>query len=207
MPLENNPDFLLLSPDTSGAGPSQAILIDQVRQLQKRLHLKPYQSAYQVALIIEGQRLTLPAQHSLLKLLEEPPLSSLIILTAPSKEMLLPTIVSRCQHLLLSPSPPEGPKSAAGLSLRQIIEFSPGEKILLAQKFTLDKPTAISFCTEQIGLWRKLATQPEIDRFTLNKIGLALRLLQQSLLYLAANVHPKLVIENLLLSYPKLSKI
>lgn len=54
-----------------------------------------------VALIEEAQLLTVPAQQSLLKVIEEPEDSILIILTADSEMSLLPTVRSRCKIIRL----------------------------------------------------------------------------------------------------------
>ncbi len=79
----------------------QTITIDQVRDLQHQLSLKPYASDKKVGIIPEAQRMTTEAQNALLKTLEEPPAHSVLILTAPSTRILLPTIVSRCQIVRL----------------------------------------------------------------------------------------------------------
>lgn len=46
--------------------------------------------------IEEAHSLTLPAQHALLKTLEEPPKNTIIILSTHTPSTLLPTIISRC---------------------------------------------------------------------------------------------------------------
>jgi DNA polymerase III gamma/tau subunit len=50
-----------------------------------------------VAVIPDAERLAAPAQNALLKLLEEPPEHTVIIMTAPAEHALLATTVSRCQ--------------------------------------------------------------------------------------------------------------
>lgn len=90
--LKNNPDFIILQ-----LGEGSSIGIAEVRFLQERLSLKPFQEKEKIALIKEAQNLTSEAQNALLKTLEEPNATSLLILTAPSAYWLLPTVVSRCQ--------------------------------------------------------------------------------------------------------------
>jgi DNA polymerase III subunit delta' len=77
----NHPDVRVLSPD--GA----SIKIGQVRELQHDLALSP---------VVE-------ASNALLKTLEEPPSYVVLVLIATEPDLLLPTIVSRCQHLPLRP--------------------------------------------------------------------------------------------------------
>lgn len=82
--------------------------------------------------IEEAHSLTLPAQHALLKTLEEPPISTIIILSTNSPSSLLPTIVSRCR--LVSVTASEGDKlSLDELSLiKSALTSSPGTRLQLA---------------------------------------------------------------------------
>lgn len=88
-----------LIPHTDGE-----IRIDQIRDLRKTINLKPYQSAYRVALLLRfHQTRRENAPNALLKTLEEAPPYAVLILTADNPEQLLPTIVSRCEVLRLRP--------------------------------------------------------------------------------------------------------
>ena len=91
--------------DTIIIGGETSIGIGQIRELEHRLNLKPYNSESKAAIIHPGEMLTLEAQNALLKTLEEPNISSIIILTAPQADFLLPTIVSRCQIIRLESKP------------------------------------------------------------------------------------------------------
>lgn len=95
----NHPDFHRIFP--SGA----YIRIDQIRHLCRSLALKPYEAAVRVVLIADAHQLNAEAGNALLKALEEPPANTVFILTAPQATDLLPTIVSRCQHLRFNPVP------------------------------------------------------------------------------------------------------
>lgn len=77
--------------------------VDQVRQLQRRLALAPYEARYRVAVMPRFQEASESAANALLKTLEEPPSQVILLLTANSRESLLPTIVSRCEVLDLRP--------------------------------------------------------------------------------------------------------
>lgn len=91
--FKNHPNLLWLEEEKLG--------VEEAKKIRTHLFLKPYQKGPQTAVIIKAQNLTQEAQNSLLKILEEPPLYSLIILTAPTTDNLLPTIVSRCQIIHL----------------------------------------------------------------------------------------------------------
>jgi DNA polymerase-3 subunit delta' len=79
--------------------------VDQVREVQRALSLKPYQSKFRVALFLRFQEANDNAANALLKTLEEAPAHAILLLTADTPEQLLPTIVSRCEILRLRPLP------------------------------------------------------------------------------------------------------
>jgi DNA polymerase III subunit delta' len=80
------------------------ISIEQIRELRRSAILKPLEGR-QVAIIAEADKMTIPATNALLKLLEEPPDTLFLILTASQANSLLPTILSRCQEIRLGPLP------------------------------------------------------------------------------------------------------
>jgi DNA polymerase-3 subunit delta' len=75
------------------------IPVDDIREMQKTLNLKPYEGKRSVVIISDIEKLSYSAGNSLLKTLEEPPPNSLLILTTSNLSALLPTVVSRCQLL------------------------------------------------------------------------------------------------------------
>jgi len=88
-----------------GQGAGESIKIDQVRTLQREAALTPYEGRYRVFILRHMDRATVEAANSLLKSLEEPPASVVLVLTAVDVEALPSTIVSRCQRLDLRPAP------------------------------------------------------------------------------------------------------
>ncbi len=96
----NNPKELIPAPNGE-------IRIQQIRELQKTINLKPYQSHYRVLIFLRFQQASVEACNALLKTLEEAPSYAVLILTADNPEQLLPTIVSRCEVLRLRPLPIE----------------------------------------------------------------------------------------------------
>jgi len=93
--LHRYPHFLYLQPD------GDSISIEAIRQLQKFLQLKTAgtRPLRRAILIEHAQGLTTEAQNAYLKLLEEPPADTLMILTADTPRALLPTILSRLQAI------------------------------------------------------------------------------------------------------------
>ncbi len=84
---------------------SGTLKVDQVREVQHSLSLRPYQSKYRVALFLRFQEANDNAANALLKTLEEAPAHAILLLTADNPEQLLPTIISRCEILRLRPLP------------------------------------------------------------------------------------------------------
>jgi DNA polymerase-3 subunit delta' len=97
----NHPDIIRVHP----GGPF--IKIHQIRALLQTLAMKPYEATTRVAIISEAQALNASASNALLKILEEPPSRTMLVLTATRKSDLLPTIVSRCQNVGFNPIPKE----------------------------------------------------------------------------------------------------
>ena len=97
-------DVLWLQPETK----SRKIHIEQIREeLTPRISRTSYAGGYKVGVILYADRLTEEAANAFLKTLEEPPGSSLLLLVTNSVQSLLPTIVSRCQRIVLSNAPDE----------------------------------------------------------------------------------------------------
>jgi DNA polymerase-3 subunit delta' len=92
--------------DADGLPKEGGILkVDQVREVQHSMSLKPYQAKYRVALFLRFQEANDNAANALLKTLEEAPAHAVLLLTADTPEQLLPTIVSRCEILRLRALP------------------------------------------------------------------------------------------------------
>ena len=84
------------------AGDSE-IKIETIRQLQKDISLRPFEAKKKVFIIDDAHKLTPEASNALLKVLEEPPKQSLIILTSDKANLIFKTIVSRCKTVKFSP--------------------------------------------------------------------------------------------------------
>jgi DNA polymerase-3 subunit delta' len=95
-----HPDIILVEPD--GA----SLKIEQARKVQHELSLSPVSGSRRVAIIKRADRMTEQAANSLLKILEDPPASSVLILLAKNIYSLLPTVVSRCQAIPFRQAPP-----------------------------------------------------------------------------------------------------
>ncbi len=84
---------------------STRIRICQVRRLERVASLAPYGAPRRIFIVDTADDLQREAAHALLKTLEEPPASVLLILLANDIDSLLPTVRSRCQEIALRPMP------------------------------------------------------------------------------------------------------
>ena len=78
------------------------ILIQSIRELRKNLYLKGDSKGRKVVLVFDAHLLSAgqgESANAFLKLLEEPPSKTTIILVTDHIELLLPTIISRCQRI------------------------------------------------------------------------------------------------------------
>ena len=90
-------DYHLIKPS------GQNIRISQIHQLIERLSLKPAYAKKRVVYVKHAERLNQESANSFLKILEEPPLDTLIVLSTTDEGQLLETILSRCQKIHFSP--------------------------------------------------------------------------------------------------------
>jgi len=81
---------------------NNTITIDQVRELQHAIYLRPYELLRKVFVICDAQCLNEEASNALLKTLEEPPESAVLILIALQTTAVLDTISSRCQKVVFN---------------------------------------------------------------------------------------------------------
>ncbi|MBU1104322.1 hypothetical protein L6255_00925 [Candidatus Parcubacteria bacterium] len=98
--ITRDENIYLVSDDTK-----KGIGIESIRHLKKFLSKKSRAGESRGVLILDTQRLTVPAQNALLKTLEEPPQNTQIILASPSEKLLLETIISRCILISLQNNP------------------------------------------------------------------------------------------------------
>lgn len=82
------------------------IRINSIRELRKSLYLKSNDIGKKIVLIFDAHLLSVgqaESANALLKILEEPPPNTTLILVTDKKNQLLPTILSRCQHINFPP--------------------------------------------------------------------------------------------------------
>ncbi|MCL5996012.1 MAG: hypothetical protein M1546_08145 [Chloroflexi bacterium] len=93
-------------PDLTWVGAEDGtVKVEQIRDMLHTLTLAPMEGPYRVAVLDDAHLATESSKNAILKTLEEPNPSSIIVLIAPGTDGVLPTITSRCQVLNLRPVP------------------------------------------------------------------------------------------------------
>jgi len=90
-----HPDLARVEPLEEG----KVIMVDQIRALSEFITTRPHSAERKVTIICPAESMNINAANSLLKLLEEPPLGSVLILVSDRPAMLPATVRSRCQRV------------------------------------------------------------------------------------------------------------
>jgi DNA polymerase-3 subunit delta' len=93
----SHPDIFSVKAD------GQFIRIDAIREIQEQMKCKPLEAKQRVFIIDEADKMNDQAANALLKILEEPSLSNILILITSRPYSMPPTIISRCQQIRFNP--------------------------------------------------------------------------------------------------------
>ena len=147
-----HPDFLAIDPDLEG---EEEIKIGRITYRERDpgsnvgdfLSLKPMEGGWRVVLVRDAERMNDEAQNALLKTLEEPGPSTLLVLVTSRPEALLPTTTSRCVRVVFRPldlSTAEeilrasGVPGAEAASLARLSRGSPGAALSLRSRGAIE---------------------------------------------------------------------
>ena len=83
-------------------GLTRQLKVEQIEQFISQVNLKPFEGKKKVFILSDSDRANVSFQNKILKILEEPPQDTIIVLITSSIDTLLPTIRSRCQILNFS---------------------------------------------------------------------------------------------------------
>jgi DNA polymerase III subunit delta' len=129
--LQSHPDVWALVPDPvrlKNPVVRPVLRVGQLRAVQRAAYFKPM-GRRRVFILDGAETMRWDVANVFLKILEEPPSSSTLILTAPSPYALLPTIVSRCMQFHFAPLP----QAAVEKILQEKTHRKPAENRLAAQ--------------------------------------------------------------------------
>ena len=91
-------------PDIKSLETNDSIGVDDIRAITRFLETTAQIGQSKVVVIQQIERMTVSAANALLKTLEEPNVGNVLILSTDNIDLLLPTIVSRCQRIDLRPT-------------------------------------------------------------------------------------------------------
>ena len=129
--LQTHPDVWVLVPDPVRLKSPVArpvLRIGQLRAVQRAAYFQPM-GRRRVFILDGAESMRTDVSNVFLKILEEPPGSATLILTAPSPFNLLPTIVSRCMQFHFAPLP----QAEVERILKSQVSRKPAEIKLAAQ--------------------------------------------------------------------------
>ena len=152
---------------------SNRILIQSIRLLRRTLYLKTQNVGRKIVLVFDAHLLNSgqgEAANAFLKILEEPPSNTTIILVTDYMELLLPTILSRCQKIAFPRLNNEYLEEWCGINkvkkahVPLVIGLSEGDvhkaKLLISQPLEKNMSSISSLVKviseEDPGQWRKL---------------------------------------------------
>jgi DNA polymerase-3 subunit delta' len=83
--------------------PKRVLRVEQMRHIEREANYRPFEGQARFFLVEDAEKFNEQAANALLKILEEPPPTSHIILLTARPDFLLPTIRSRCQLIRFAP--------------------------------------------------------------------------------------------------------
>ena len=212
------PDLLIIKSQNSESSlknekDMMEIDISQIRQLNYFLSYKSYYGGYKTVVIHDAERMNQEAQSCLLKTLEEPKGKTLIILLAQHSELVLPTILSRCQSVAFFPEEKYKESKEEQELLQELLPVLHAE---LAVKFQYAKKTSgeveyidkalkvlqryfRNILLAKLGVLKEVRVSSE-EQYSIEKIQDIIRLIASlHTQLLTTNVNSKLALEILLL--------
>lgn len=130
-----------LSDTSRGKQKQEPYGIETMRKIKQRASLKPMGETKAI-ILYNADALSIPAQNALLKLLEEPPPHTMVVLTAEKEDMLLPTILSRCHSILLPNARRGKDETQESQDYSVLLATSPSlkDRLLLAETIAKSDP-------------------------------------------------------------------
>lgn len=93
----NHPDVVMIRAE------GQFIKVKEIRELQEQMKFRPFEGRKRIFIIDDADRMNIVSANALLKTLEEPSASNILMLITARPHQLPMTILSRCQHLRFNP--------------------------------------------------------------------------------------------------------
>jgi|SRR3989344_1922056 len=198
--LEGNLDFRK-HPDILVLESGEKLGIEQAKIIKEHLSFKPFQAKGRGVVIENASNFTPEAQNALLKTLEELPDNSILILGANSEHDLLPTILSRCEIVILSEMKDLSRMRVNQENIETLVNSSLEERFEYIEKLKDKK----EFLLAMIQYFREQLIQLTSDRSLVvqqKDIKNFLKELLEAEKWINQNVNPRGILEYLMLVMP-----
>ncbi len=186
--------------------PSPSIGIEEIRKLITIINRKSYGGGNRLIYIESFDKATIEATNSILKILEEPPAGTYIVLSCTNLNNLIPTIISRCQIIHDNDKSTESELKNFEKTVNLIIlilNSSPGKRLLIAGESVKTRDSALNLLNSML-ISLDLCLKEEKVELTLSKIEIITLIskISSAISYLEKNVNFKAVIDILFLGFP-----
>lgn len=144
-----HPDFIQVTPPEG----KHTIAIDEIRALADFVLAQPQLSTHKIVILYPAETMSKQAANALLKNLEEPRGSTVYFLLTKHQELLLPTIVSRCQVVHLhtqSPAVSAEIIKQIVIDLRRLWLDKSTTTIQIVDSWVKQWPTEVLYCLEVV---------------------------------------------------------
>jgi DNA polymerase III delta prime subunit len=176
--------------------------IGDIRNLQKKLFLKPLQSETKAVILEAFFGMTIDSQNAFLKALEEPPVHTIIMILVTSLDFILPTILSRCSLINLDKIKKLSSEEIED-NLKIISSLKNGgtsQSLPVAQNNSKDRETALQFLESLIISVHSVLDNKNTE-LTTKDLQKILKSLQKTYTIIkTTNVAPRFALENLFLN-------
>ncbi len=161
------------------------IKVDQIRKINKFARKTSAEGGWKIILIDEAETLNRNAQNALLKILEEPPKKTLIILVSSKPGLFLPTIRSRCRFIKMDKLSEDNAirilsnllPDTSQLELKTLIRLSDGS---VGKAIELNESNGIASFQELLSI---LDSLPNLDLFKTHKLSEKLASVKEDINY------------------------
>jgi len=181
---------------------TKSIGIDDIKKMRQQIFLKPYKSLTKAVIFEDGELLTPEAQNALLKVMEEPPEHTIILITARSKDAILPTIQSRSHIIELQDTsvPTESERSQSALFLEAIKNMNIQQALELAEQYEKMKDALPESLERSIIALRNNMLQEEKGEEIIKLAGTMKTLQKAHKVITTTNANQRLTLETAFLS-------
>jgi DNA polymerase III delta prime subunit len=185
-----NPDLHILESTNI-----KSIGIEDVKNLQKDMIFSPYEELTQVAIIFDAEKLTVQAQNSFLKTLEESSPTSTYIFTISNEKNLLPTVLSRALKIYTK----NEKEIVSGGGGEEILQMNMVDAFNHIEKIAKDREKTLELIKDLELFFQKKLEKNIKNRDNIQGIYLQISNIIKARQRVEANGNRRLLLENLFL--------